>query len=218
MRRNRTPGIEIPGYPRSPLPGAQSRRGRYSVARDFNPGRHGALLLLLSALFLLAACGGGGGGGTTTTEPPPPPVAGITLTPQGAPGVSSLYLASGAATTATTLVLELRANQVTDLYGVAFDFTYPATQLTFVRATAGPLLNNGAVQAVASSPGTLIVGGTHLGTTPGATGSGVVMTLEFTAVAAGSGSFAFARNSALNSTGAAISGLTWLAGSVTVTK
>jgi iron complex transport system substrate-binding protein len=33
------PGIEIPGYPRSPLPGAQSRAGRQSVARDFNPGR-----------------------------------------------------------------------------------------------------------------------------------------------------------------------------------
>src|SRR4051812_7364939 len=33
------PGIEIPGYLRSPLPGAQSRTGRLSVARDFNPGR-----------------------------------------------------------------------------------------------------------------------------------------------------------------------------------
>ena len=176
-------------------------------------------VLLLAATLLLTACGGGGGGSSTPTEPTPPPLtAGIVLTPQGTPGASSLYLASGAATTATTLVLELRANQVTDLYGVAFDLTYPATQLQFVRATAGPLLNNGAVQAVASTPGTLIVGGTHLGATPGATGSGVVLTLEFTAVAAGSGSFAFARNSALNSTGTTISGMTWLAGSVTVTK
>jgi hypothetical protein len=176
-----------------------------------------ALLLVLP--LLLTACGGGGGGSTPSEPPPPPPpAAGIVLTPQGPPGVNSLYLASGSATTTTTLVLELRANQVTDLYGVAFDLTYPATQLQFVRATAGPLLNNGAVQAVASSPGTLVVGGTHLGATPGANGSGVVMTLEFSAVAAGSGSFAFARNSALNSTGATISGLTWLAGSVTVTK
>jgi len=179
--------------------------------------RGGVLLLVLA--LLLTACGGGGGGSTPTEPPPPPPpVAGIVLTPQAAPGANSLYLASGTGTTATTLVLELRANQVTDLYGVAFDLTYPATQLQFVRATAGPLLNNGAVQAAVSSPGTLIVGGTHLGSTPGATGSGVVLTLEFSAVAAGSGSFAFARNSALNSTGAAISGLTWLAGSVTVTK
>ena len=178
-------------------------------------------VLLLVLPLLLTACGGGGGGGSSTPSeptPPPPPQAGIVVTPQATPGANSLYLASGAATTATTLVLELRANQVTDLYGVAFDLTYPATQLQLVRATAGPLLNNGAVQAAVSSPGTLIVGGTHLGATPGATGSGVVMTLEFSAVAAGSGSFAFARNSALNSTGATISGLTWLAGSVTVTK
>ncbi|HEY4573355.1 MAG TPA: cohesin domain-containing protein [Thermoanaerobaculia bacterium] len=176
-----------------------------------------ALLLVLP--LLLTACGGGGGGSTPSEPtPPPPPTPGIVLTPQGTPGANSLYLASGAATTATTLVLELRANQVTDLYGVAFDLTYPATQLQFVRATAGPLLNNGAVQAAASTPGTLIVGGTHLGATPGANGSGVVMTIELSAVAAGSGSFAFARNSALNSTGATISGMTWLAGSVTVTK
>ncbi|HEY4564501.1 MAG TPA: hypothetical protein VIJ36_16075, partial [Thermoanaerobaculia bacterium] len=109
-----------------------------------------ALLLVLP--LLLTACGGGGGGSTPSEPtPPPPPTPGIVLTPQGTPGANSLYLASGAATTATTLVLELRANQVTDLYGVAFDLTYPATQLQFVRATAGPLLNNGAVQAVASS-------------------------------------------------------------------
>ncbi len=176
------------------------------------------LLLLLALALLLAACGGSSGGGSSTPTEPPPPTPGIVLTPQGTPGVNSLYLASGSATTTTTLVLELRANQVTDLYGVAFNLTYPATQLQFVRATAGPLLNSGAVQAAASSPGTLIVGGTHLGATPGASGSGVVMTLEFSAVAAGSGSFAFTRNSALDSTGAAISGLTWLGGSVTVTK
>lgn len=175
--------------------------------------------LALAFTLLLTACGGGGGGGTPTSPPPPPPpTAGITFTAQANPGANSLYLSSGAGTTANTLILEVRASQVTDLYGVAFDLTYPATQLQFVRATAGPLLNNGAVQAVASTPGTLIVGGTHLGSTPGANGSGLVLTLEFSAVAAGSGSFAFARNSALNSTGASISGLTWLAGSVTVTR
>jgi hypothetical protein len=38
------PGIEIPGYQRTPLPGAsgKSRTGRPSVARDFNPGLEGA--------------------------------------------------------------------------------------------------------------------------------------------------------------------------------
>jgi hypothetical protein len=187
------------------------------VGSPGSQSRASAALALLLAL-LLASCGGSGGGGGTPTSPPPPPVAGITFTAQAAPGANSLYLTSGAATTASTLVLELRANQVTDLYGVAFDLTYPATQLQYVRVTAGPLLANGAVQAAVSSPGTLILGGTHLGTTAGASGSGVVLTIELSAVAAGQGSFAFSRNSALNSTGAPISGITWLAGSVTVTK
>jgi hypothetical protein len=176
------------------------------------------LFTVLLLTLLLGACGGsGGGGGTTTTEPPPPAI-GFTFTAQSAPPVNSLYLAIGGTTTPTTLVLELRANQVTDLYGVAYDLTYPATQLQFSRVTAGPLLGNGAVQAAMSTPGTLIIGGTHLGATPGASGSGVVMTIELTALASGSGSFAFARNSALSSTGTAIPGLTWLAGSVTVVK
>ena len=43
------PGIEIPGYLRSPLAGAQSRTGRPPVARDFNPGRALCLTLLLFA-------------------------------------------------------------------------------------------------------------------------------------------------------------------------
>ena len=177
------------------------------------------LLLLLFALTL-AACGGGGGGGGGPTEPPPPPppTPGIVFTAASAPAVNSLYLASGSATTASTLILEVRANQVTDLYGVAFDLAYPAAQLQFTRATAGPLLSNGSVQAVTSSTGTLIVGGTHLGSTPGANGSGVVMTLEFSAVGAGTGSFAFSRNSALDSTGKPVAGISWVAGSVTVTR
>lgn len=162
--------------------------------------------------------GGGGGGGPTEPTPPPPPPPGFVFTAQGTPGANTLFLASGAATTATTLVLELRASQVTDLYGVAFDLTYPNTQLQFVRVTPGPLLANGAAQAAASGTSTLIVGGTRLGNVSGATGSGVILTLEFTALAAGSGSFSYARNSALDSDGDTVSGVAWLAGSVQVNR
>jgi hypothetical protein len=175
-----------------------------------------ALAAVLALPVLLAACGGGKGGSGPTQPPPVQP--GIVFTPLGTPGVNALSLASGTGTTTTTLVLELRATQMTDLYGVAFNLTYPSAQLQFTRATAGALLGSGAVQASVSSPGTLIVGGTHLGNVPGANGSGVVMTLEFSATAAGSGSFAFARNSALNSSGQPIAGVTWLGGTATVTE
>jgi len=185
--------------------------------------RKGALAVLAALALLALACGGGGGGGgptaPTPTPTPTPTPASIVFTGQGTPGVNAIFLASGAATTATTLVLEVRANQVTDLYGVAFDLSYPSALLQFSRATAGPLLgSSGSVQAVVSTPGTLVVGGSHLGAVPGATGSGVVLTLEFTATAAGQGSFTYARNSAFASTGQTLSGTSWLAGSVQVTR
>jgi len=172
--------------------------------------------------LVLAACGGGGGGGGPTEPTPPPPAAGIVFTAQGSAGNNTVSLASGAGTTDTTLVLELRATQVTDLYGVAFDLAYPSAQLQFTRVIPGPLLASGAVQgsaqAVPSPAGTLVVGGTHLGSVPGATGSGVVLTLEFTSGAVGQGSFAFSRNSALDSDGDTITGVAWLAGSVQVNR
>jgi hypothetical protein len=180
-----------------------------------------AMAAMMAMVVMLAACGGGGGGGgpTEPTPTPTPTPASIVFTPQGTAGSNSVFLTSGAGTTATTLVVEVRANQVTDLYGVAFDLTYPSAQLQFARATAGPLLGTaGSVQAVVSSPGILVVGGSHLGSVPGATGSGVLLTLEFTAVGAGGGSFAYSRNSAFNSSGQSLPGTSWLAGSVQVTQ
>ena len=175
----------------------------------------------LLVLALSACGGGGGGGGGTPTEQPPPPVTQpqIVFTPQGAAGANSVFLASSTATTANTLFLEVRASPVTDLYGVAFDLSYPAAQLQFVQASPGPLLGAaGSVQAAAGGTGNLIVGGTHLGNIPGSNGSGVVMTLQFNAIAAGQGTFQFSRNSVLDSDGALQQGVTWVAGSVQVTR
>lgn len=185
--------------------------------------RRTALVSLV--LGILVACGGGGGGGggptepTPTPTPTPPPLPSITFTPQGSAGANTLFLTSGAASTASTLVLEVRASQVSNLYGVAFDLSYPSGLLRFERATAGPLLgNNGSAQAATAGTGTLVVGGSHLGSVPGANGSGLVLTLEFSAVAAGNGTFAYSRNSAFNSAGDSITGMAWLAGSVNVTR
>jgi Cohesin domain len=171
-------------------------------------------------VLALSACGGGGGGGGTPTQPPPPVTQPqIVFTPQSAAGANSVFLASGSATNANTLFLEVRANQVTDLYGMAFDLSYPAAQLQFVQASPGPLLGAaGSVQAASGGTGSLIVGGTHLGNVPGSNGSGVVMTLQFNAIAAGQGTFQFSRNSVLDSDGAIQQGVTWVAGSVQVTR
>lgn len=176
---------------------------------------------LLALILALAACGGGGGGGsptqpTPTPSPTPTPTQpSLVFTPQGG-GDTGISLAAGAGSTASTLILEVRASSVTDLYGVAFDLSYPANLLQYVRTTQGPLLAGGTLQ-VAPGPGNLVVGLTNLGPVPGTNGSGVLMTFEFRAAGAGQGAFTFSRNVAANSAGQPINGLTWRAGTVQVT-
>ena len=169
-------------------------------------------------LLVLTACGGGGGGGSPTEPtPPPPPPPGITFTPSGG-GANSISLGAGAATNQTTLFLEVRANSVTDLYGVAFDLHYPNAVLQYVRADDGGFLGGGTFQVAESTPGTLVVGASKLGSVTGSAGSGVLLILEFRATAAGNGTFTFADNTAFNAAGSPMSGLTWAAGTVTVTR
>jgi len=169
---------------------------------------------LALALLVLLACGGGGGGGSPT-EPTPTPTPSLVFTGQ-APGPSGIFLASGAGSNASTLILEVRATSISDLYGIAFDLDYPANLLQFVRGTQGPLLAGGTFQ-VSSASGKLVVGLSNLGPVPGASGSGVLMTLELRAVGAGEGAFTFSKNLAADSAGRAIAGLTWSAGTVRVT-
>lgn len=178
------------------------------------------LLFLAVAFLVLLACGGGGGGGSPTeptpTPTPTPTQPSITFTPQS-PGPSGISLVSSSASNATTLILEVRAASVSDLYGVAFDLTYPANLLQHVRSTQGPMLAGGTFQGSVSS-GRLVIGLTNLGPVPGTSGSGVLMTFEFRAIAAGEGTFSFSKNQAVDSQGQAIAGLTWSAGTVRVTQ
>lgn len=186
-----------------------------------------AVVAIVAVVATMAACGGGGGGSSPTqptptpTPTPTPPPPGITFTAQSGGGQNSISLASGPGTDLNNLVLEVRANSVQDLYGVAFDLRYPNTILRYDSATSG-FLNNGGAQVslnlVEPSPGTLVVGYTRLGTAPGASGSGVLLTLRFSAVAAGSGNFTFAQNTAFNPRGESIAALTWSAGSVQVVR
>lgn len=149
---------------------------------------------------------------------PPPAQPAIVFTAAGTSSPNSVVLASGAGSNATTLLLEVRAISVTDVYGVAFDLRYPNTLLQFVRATPGSLLEGGSVQAAVASEGNLVVGATRLGEVPGVTGSGTLVTLEFTALTAGDGTFSFSRNSALDPDARSIPNVTWAAGSVRVIR
>ncbi|HTQ79957.1 MAG TPA: cohesin domain-containing protein [Thermoanaerobaculia bacterium] len=178
-----------------------------------------ALLLLpffVALLALLAACGGGGGGGGGSTPTnPPPPTASVTFTPASAGGAGAIYLAQGADSTTTKLVLELRSGGVPNLYGVAFDLQYPANLLQLTQVTQGPLLADGTFQENMATSGKIVVGVTRLGTLPGVSDPGVLVRFEFRPLITGSGQLAFSRNAALDSSGAPIASVSWVAGSVT---
>lgn len=178
--------------------------------------RHGVVLLAL--LGLMTACGGGGGGQGPTAPPPPAPVS---FTSSGG-GANSLSLAQGAGTTANLLVLELRADQVTDLYGIAFDLTYPAGLLSFSGGRQGAFFAQGGAattfQVGEASAGRLVVGASRLGGVAGAGGSGVVLSLDFTVLANGSGGISFSENQAFDPAGVAMGGIAWNGGSVQINR
>ncbi|MCB1036380.1 MAG: hypothetical protein KDD47_21320 [Acidobacteria bacterium] len=178
--------------------------------------------LLLGVGLGSFACGGGGGGGGSPAPPPPPttPVAGITFTAASAPTQESLTLVRVGVST-TTLTLELRANNVEDLYGLAFDLSYPSALLRLDSATEGTWLSADGGVATSflsndSTAGTLVVGLTRLGSVAGRTGSGTLLTLQFTAVGTGNGSLTFANNDYFDPNGVSVSGITWAGGSVQV--
>jgi len=197
----------------------------------------GARLLALSGVLAVAlltvvtGCGGGGGGGGSPSEPPTPtPTPGPTPTPAPSPGAGITFTAAsagpgvvlgqGAGTSSTSLALEVRAAQVTGLYGVAFDLDYPSAALRYQSVTAGPFLGSSgqlSLQVVESATGHLVVGVTRLGSVPGVDGSGVLLTLTFAPVANGTGAFTFSRNAAYKNDGSVLS-VPWGAGTVTVAR
>jgi len=140
------------------------------------------------------------------------------VTPATAPA-TGISIASGTGTNQSTLILEIRANSVSDLYGIAFDLRYPSGILQLVQASSGTFLGSATLQSVpGSGTGLLIVGLSKLGAVSGTNGSGVLMTLEFRAIAAGQGTFSFEQNSAVSSSGQAITNFGWSAGTVQVTR
>jgi hypothetical protein len=177
--------------------------GRTKVAR----------LALFGAVLAVACGGGGGGGGGGPTQPTP----GISYAPSN--GSANLALVEAAGSGATTLRLDLRAQQVTGLYGVAFDLVYPSDLFTFGSVTEGSFLAGAttSLQVEETGAGRLVVGLSRLGAVGGVSGNGTLLTVELRSRgSAGTGALAFEKNSAFDGAGKAIAGVSWSGGSATV--
>ncbi len=208
MRGGATESGQLAAAALTPGPSTKGRGGN---------GRLASSCLGLFALLALAACGGGGGGGPTN---PPPPTPQIVFTPASPNPANAVALSAGTGTDANNLLLDVRAATVQGLYGVSFDLRVPSL-LTFTGRTQGMFLSADGVQTAfqvtQSPPGNLVVGLTRLGTASGVDGSGVLMTLQFSASTAGTGAFEFANGAAFDAAGRRL-GTTFVAGSVQVIR
>jgi len=179
------------------------------------------LAVALAAALTGTGCGGGGGGGGGGGTPPPTqPQPGITF--NGATVTApAVRLARGVGSSGSVLEVEVRADQLTAAYGVAFDLTFPSSLLRFEAFAEGSFLSAGgaqtSLQVAETGAGRLVVGHTRLGNVAAASGSGVLMTLRFVAVGPGSGSFSFTANELFDAGGNGVSGTAWGGGTVQVT-
>lgn len=176
------------------------------------------ITLLGLCLILVAACGGGGGGGGggPVNPPPPAPTPKLDFTGTGTPTSDSIFLQRNGSSSLTRLILEVRTQDVSRLYGVAFDLEYPTTQLDFTSFSEGGFLgSNTSVQVVEGTEGTISVGITRLGAVGGVGGSGNLLTLEFDAIGNGQGAFDFPIQTPIDNQGNPLA-ITWLDGVVDV--
>ncbi|MEM1249124.1 MAG: cohesin domain-containing protein [Acidobacteriota bacterium] len=176
--------------------------------------------LLWFGLFGLLACGGGGGGGGGTPAPTPPPTGPSSVALEATAPTSGIFVQRGGGSGGTRLEVEVRAVEVSGVFGLAFDLVFPANLLSYQGFAEGDFLGaDGAetsLQVSDTGSGRLIVGATRLGQVGAMTGSGVVVTLVFQATTIGTGALSFQANEAIGGVGEEVT-LTWSGGTVRVT-
>ena len=153
---------------------------------------------------------------------PTVPPSGITFSPDSSAGSNSIALSSGGGS-GNVFILDVDAQSVTDLYGVSFLLTYPNDLLSYSKnsESEGTFLSESGdvdtdLQVSQRQPGELTVGISRLGEVPGVSGSGNLLSLEFTRRSAGSGPLEMTDHDAVDSLGEIQVEVTWISGSVTV--
>jgi len=166
------------------------RSGRKSKARG--SGLRAALALALA----LTACSSGGDNGDSTT-----PCSNMTFAESiTAPASGDVFLRdlSSIYGTCATIDVQVLVNDLTDIYTVGFDLTYPSTLVRYEGYALGPLLLQGSpanqpYALVIDAAGSLEVTASRLGADPGvdAAGQQVLMVLHFSRLTSGAGMIDF---------------------------
>jgi hypothetical protein len=166
-------------------------------------GRAIATSAMIGGLVMLGACGGSS---PMTPRPPPPPT--ISFISDNPAAVENSIVLLMTFTGTDSFTLTLTANSVTDLFGYALDIVFDTTMLALASLQFGFFLNGEGItvtsQMVQTTPGTLIIGQSRVGAVAGLTGSGALLSLNFTAIAAGPTTISIENAGAFDSMGAAL--------------
>ena len=181
--------------------------------------RYGLIGCVMAAATLLAllSCGGS----SSTPTPPSPPQPGITYRSSADPPPANSIVLETRASDPQQISLALKANAVTDLYGLALDISFNPAIVTFdsfsVRDFLGDEGTSMSTQVVESPEGTLVIGQSKIGPAGGSSGTGDLIVLVFRAVAAGSSSISMANQGAYDPTGS-ITATSFFGGTLTVVQ
>lgn len=171
----------------------------------------------LSALFILPSCGGS----PSTPTPPPQPRPGITYVSSANPAPANSIVLETRASDPQQITLALRANAVTDLYGLALDISFDPAVVSFdsfaVREFLGSEGTSMITQVIENPEGTLIIGQSKFGPASGSAGTGDLLVLTFAAVAAGSSAIGIANQGAYDPEGS-ITATSFFGGTLTVVQ
>ncbi len=172
-----------------------------------------ALVIAATSALSLTACEGSssGGGGTPPTGPSPI----IIVTPDSGGTTPSFGVRAGAGTTASILQLEIFATEVVNVQAVDFIFTLPNTLLRLDSFERGELIGAGA-QVLVQNGGSNAPTFQILRNGSAVTGTGVILTLNFSAIGAGNGRFDFVDPEAEDPLGLVIPNVNFIGAAVQV--
>ena len=158
---------------------------------EFRTNRLAGYLLILLLAPMLTACSGGG------DDDGPPPVACLDLDfikAIGTVNAGSVYLRRSNNLSCSIVEVEVAISNLSSIFTVGFDLTYPGAVVEYDSAILGPLLQkdtptNPPFMIVTPGAGNVMVSVTRLAPDPsiGAVGSEVLLTLKFRKVATGTG-------------------------------
>jgi hypothetical protein len=171
----------------------------------------------VSVLLLLPSCGGS----PSTPTPPPPPQPGITYASAANPAPADSVVLETRASDPQQITLALRANSVTNMYGVALDISFNTAVVSFESFSARSFLGDEgtsmSTQVVENPDGTLVIGQSKIGSATGSEGTGDLLVLTFQATAAGTSAITMANQGAYAPDGV-ITATSFFGGTLTVVQ